>query len=253
MEIPLADFKLTGPIRQLRFIGDLRGTFYLDDLRFKLAPGHGPVAALWEHDLPDTLIASSTELAVEATVRLTRFEADGPPPQVRADLSALGGAAALPLTAVNRETYRLDTRLDLEGVAPGRHRLWVRVEQTTSGGRHWQRLWHPIFLQLPDLTILDEALAQGWRLIGGAGAQVLGLVADGPVFNGAAAMAVQAQAENFFTPWSIELWPPEPVARGGRTGQTRPGRLGKRPACPAQRSNDNLRVITAPPARRRYR
>ena len=216
VELPLSAFGLTGPIRRLRFVGDLTGTFYLDDLRFKLAQQRNPVAAIWTHDLPGA-ITSGNQLEIKATVRLTRFAPDGSAPIVSADLSALGGPNDLALIA-DGDTYRLDTHLDLEGVPLGPHRIWVRVEQLTAAGRHWQRLSHLISILPPDLLILDDAFADGWQLVGEGGAHVLGLRDTGPVFNGRAAATIEAEPANFYTPWAIELQPPVPVERGGWAG-----------------------------------
>jgi len=61
-------------------------------------------------------------------------------------------------------------------------------------------------------TILDESLAEGWRMVGNQGAQVLGSSEDSPVFNGAKATAIEAEPTSKYGLWSLELLPPQPVA-----------------------------------------
>lgn len=70
----------------------------------------------------------------------------------------------------------------------------------------------------PDLPILEDDLAAGWRAIGTMGAQVLGPRADGPVFNGEKAMAVQARRQDLFPRWSVALLPPQKLMRPGFAG-----------------------------------
>jgi glucose/arabinose dehydrogenase len=217
VEIPLADFTLrSDPVQKILFTGDLSGTFYLDDLRFRLDRDRSPIAALWEQDLLEA-VTEGGELDVAATVHVTRVEV-GATVRVTADLSALGGPAALPLTQLDDDTYRLDTHLDLGGVAKGEHHLFVRIEQETASGRQWVRLSHTVTVLPQDLRILDDGLATGWQLTGNHGAEVLGSMSDGPVYNGQQALAVHVKPENFFTNWQVELLPPETIDRLGFAG-----------------------------------
>jgi len=69
-----------------------------------------------------------------------------------------------------------------------------------------------------DLPVLEDDLAAGWRAIGTQGAQVLGAKADGPVFNGEKAMAVQAHRQALFPRWSVALVPPQQLMHPGFAG-----------------------------------
>jgi hypothetical protein len=94
----------------------------------------------------------------------------------------------------------------------------VRIEQVTSSGRQWVRLSHVLTVLPQDLCIFDEGLAAGWQLTGERGAEVLGSTLDGPVFNGKEALAVSVKPDNFFTNWSVGLWPPATIERLGFAG-----------------------------------
>ena len=60
-------------------------------------------------------------------------------------------------------------------------------------------------------TILDESLAEGWRMVGNQGAQALGLTEDSPIFDGARAAAVEVKPAIRYINWSLELLPPQSV------------------------------------------
>ena len=178
---------------------------------------YSPITAVWEHDLPDA-IARPNGLSFANTVRLTHYEQNSPAPVVTINLSTLGGPTALELTPVDQETYKLDTHLDLQGVPFGLHHVQLRIEQVTPEGLQSQQFSHPIIISPPDFPIFDETFANDWRLVDAGGTQALDLDTEGPVFNGTAALAIQVEPENFFTPWALELLPPAPVDRATRAG-----------------------------------
>ncbi len=56
-----------------------------------------------------------------------------------------------------------------------------------------------------DFAILDESLADGWRLVGDKGAQSLGLNGGAPVFYGSKTTAAEAQPPTKIINWSLDL------------------------------------------------
>ena len=66
-----------------------------------------------------------------------------------------------------------------------------------------------------DFAILDESLADGWRLVGDKGAQSLGLNGGAPVFYGSKATAVEAQPPTKIINWSLDLLASLSVAQQG--------------------------------------
>ncbi|NKB66550.1 MAG: T9SS type A sorting domain-containing protein [Candidatus Latescibacteria bacterium] len=199
---------------------DAEGSLYVgSDARAPviLKVTHSPVSGSWEHDLPDALGAGGV-LRAQATVQIERLDESGGAPRLIADLSDLGGPAALPLTAVDETTFQLDTRLDLGGIEPGVYSLRVFLEQEAGDRTHRFQLNQRIAILPPDLPILDDALGAGWQLAGNKGAQVLALAADGPVFHGKSSTPVRVEPENFFTPWALELQPPDVLDLFGLAG-----------------------------------
>jgi glucose/arabinose dehydrogenase len=191
------------------------------------------IRGTWENNLPDA-VTVGTVFEVQATVQIDRLSAEGGTPQLTADLSALGGPAAVPLVEEGDNTYRIDTRLDLEGLPTGVYPLRVLIQQEVGGRVYRFELVKHITILPLDLFILDDGLTPGWRLIGEKGAQVLGTTSNGPVFNGQMATAVQVEPKNFFTYWSLELQPPTTVPRLGFAGLRfafHPGNVEK-PAVP---------------------
>ena len=68
-------------------------------------------------------------------------------------------------------------------------------------------------------TVLDESLAEGWRMVGDQGAHALGLTGDSPVFDGAKAAAVEVKPAIRDINWSLELLPPQSIASQSVTRQ----------------------------------
>ena len=202
---------------RVRIEQDIEGRLRAFDL-FKIITLLPPeISGSWQHDLPDAVRLGSA-LNVGATVQVEQLAAGGGGLRLTADLSELGGPDALPLEAIDETTYRLDARLDLEGLSGGTYQLRVRLEQDFKGEVLVFELFKDIALLPPDLPILDDELAGGWRLAAEQDAQMLGPTADGPVFNGQTAMAVQGDPPNFFTLWSLELRPLSAVERFGFAG-----------------------------------
>ncbi|MBM3276763.1 MAG: hypothetical protein FJY95_01595 [Candidatus Handelsmanbacteria bacterium] len=98
--------------------------------------------------------------------------AGGEAPQVNADLSALGGPAALPLRATGEGEYQLEAELP-QARAAGRQRITVTITQQTGADLLQTRLSHWVAV-LPgeDLALAGEDLAGGWQLSGTGGADV---------------------------------------------------------------------------------
>jgi hypothetical protein len=135
-----------------------------------------------------------------------------------ADLSALGGPASLPLTPAGDDTYTLDVRLHLADLSYGEHLISVLLQQEVDGKLHSVTFQHVLFLVPRDLSILNDALTNGWQITADWGAIVLGSTADGPVFHGKTATAVHTELVGLLDKWRLELWTPEKVDRFGFAG-----------------------------------
>ena len=159
--------------------------------------------------MPDTLSIGDA-LQVHATVSVERLVPDGGPPRLTADLSSLGGSAALPLVALDDQTYQLDTRLKTADLPKGLYNVVVRLEQEIDGVFKGIDFIHSISLLPPDLSVFDESVAADWQLVGNSGAQIQ-VTGDGPIFYGTRTVAVEAEPKNFYTPWTIEFRPTAPV------------------------------------------
>ena len=177
---------------------------------------YSPIGGSWEHQIPDTLSIGDA-LQVHATVRVERLIPDGGPPRLIADLSSLGGSAALPLVALDDQTYQLDTRLETADLPKGLYKVVVRLEQEVDGVFKGINFIHPITLLPSDLSVFDERVAANWQLIGDSNAQMQ-VTGDGPIFYGTRTVAVEAEPKNFYTPWTIEFRPTAPVDPLGFAG-----------------------------------
>ena len=198
---------------------DAEGSLYVtsdnrNNLVIKIT--YSPIGGSWEPQMPDTLSVGDA-LQVRATVHVERLIADGGPPRLTADLSSLGGPAALPLIALDDQTYQLDTRLATADLPKGLYKVVVRLEQAVDGIFKGIDFIHSIALLPPDLSVFDESLAADWQLVGDKGAQVQ-TTGDGPTFYGTRTVAVEAEPKNFYTPWTIEFRPTAPVDPLGFAG-----------------------------------
>lgn len=87
---------------------------------------HSQIGGTWLPDLP-TSVRLTGPIDVKATVNIERLAEGGSEPRVTADLSALGGPMAMPLTPSGTGTYVLDVQLTAERV--GAWEIVVRIEQ----------------------------------------------------------------------------------------------------------------------------
>lgn len=87
---------------------------------------HSLIGGTWQPDFPRSVVLAGP-IDITATVRIERLVEEGSEPRVTADLSALGGPAAVPLTPSGTDTYVLDVQLIAEAV--GAWEVVVRIEQ----------------------------------------------------------------------------------------------------------------------------
>ena len=166
--------------------------------------GLSSVFAQWQHAPPDTLVAGSA-IDLGITVELLRFDPQGEPPELVADLSALGGPAAVPLRRVEGNAYVLETSVQIEA-SNGVKEVPVRIAQNTDKGMGQMTLPARIVV-LPgeDLVVLDDALLEGWRALGSLGAGTPQFSDTGPVFEGALAGAVATNPLTTAQGWLLSL------------------------------------------------
>ena len=177
---------------------------------------HSLIGGSWEHNLPDDL-SLGKPLDIRATVRVERLDPDGGPPRLTADLSAFGGPAALPLTAVDENTYQLEAHLETQGLPRGIYQVAVRIEQEIRGTIRSFDILKEIVLLPTDLPVFNDALAANWQVVGNGGARIEDAT-DGPVFHGAHATTVLTEPKNFFTPWTVDFRPDTPIDPLGFAG-----------------------------------
>ena len=174
------------------------------------------VPPAWRHDLPGALVRGET-VDLHSTVHVDPFDPNGGPPQVTANLSSIGGPDHVTLSPVGDGDYLLETRLDVAAVV-GPHEIIVRLKQEVAGVARFFDFTHTLIVAPPDLSVLDDVLSQGWSFTGLDGAEVLGALSDGPIFNGRVAHGVQVAPLSLFGNWSINLVPETPVEREGFVG-----------------------------------
>ncbi|MEW6754877.1 MAG: FG-GAP-like repeat-containing protein [Candidatus Latescibacterota bacterium] len=136
------------------------------DQQIRVIEGQGtyhPVAATaYGFDLPDSVLAGGA-LTAQARVHPALFEADARIERVVADLSDLGGPAAVPLVDQGDGGYRLAPIAVQVSAPAGKRRVSVLVEQATSVGTAWTRLvTHVLVAPREDLPIFDDGPAPGW-------------------------------------------------------------------------------------------
>ena len=134
VEVPLWAFApLEEPIESIRFFGNLRGTFYLDDIELVSALFPPPrLVADWQSALPDSAIAGD-ELVLREHLRVTSPVSDGPVPEVLVDLSELGGDTEVALERVGAGLYQLTGTLSA-GVPNGLKSVRIHLRQETPDG-----------------------------------------------------------------------------------------------------------------------
>lgn len=170
----------------------------------------------WRHDLPGALLAGE-QRRLQSTVHVEPFSPDGNPPRVTADLRSIGGPERVVLTPVGADDYLLEAPINVPGLV-GPHQILVHLEQEVGGILRSFDFEHTILIVPPDLSVLDDRLAGEWTFAGIDGAAVLGPTAEGPIFNGRVAHAVQAAPPSLFGNWNVDLAPAAPVGREGFVG-----------------------------------
>ena len=206
VEIPLQHFTWPeNPIKTFHFFGNVRGTFYLDDMHL-VAARPCPLAASWTHAA--AAAAAGTAFDLELSVRLERGDASGQEPRLSADLSELGGPPDVPLRPAGASTYHLRSALQLPPDS-GQRQLRVRIEQTV-GEKTWNLHLSRALLLLPtaDLPLFADGFSSSWQL-DYAHSAALDLAAREQVFEGSSSLAVDA--DNFTVEWST----PAPVEAAG--------------------------------------
>ena len=168
----------------------------------------------WEQLPPDTLL-SGRAAELRARVRLERLAADGEQPELVADLSALGGGAAVSLTPVDENLYELRATLPVD-VSNGLKEVRVRITQNTPQGAALMLLPAAIVV-LPgtNLLVLDDALSPGWQGRGFLGASTPDFETSGPVFQGQHAGILEVKPRSNRINWSMTLTTDELVETAG--------------------------------------
>ena len=80
---------------------------------------------------------------LEATIRVERFDPEGEPPVVTADLSAFGGSDAQPLEPNADGDYRLQEILPVER-SNGQAEVIIWIRQRNDAGLHSVKLIHAV-------------------------------------------------------------------------------------------------------------
>jgi glucose/arabinose dehydrogenase len=175
------------------------------------------VDGMWEHNLPDVVV-TGTDFKMEAQVRLTRLAMNRDEPQVTADLSAFGETQAVPLVATGNDIYKLEVTLPVVGPSGDRTVSITVVQDPTLEA--YRLHFSKTISVLPggDIKIVDDAFAAGWQVVGSQGAAPPVLSAVGPVYAGQQAMTIVAAPGDYFTNWTVEFRPPEPIDPLGFTG-----------------------------------
>lgn len=174
------------------------------------------VPPMWSHDLPNALLAGE-QVRLQSTVHVEPFSPDGSAPRVTANLTSIGGPERVALVPVGADDYLLEAPIRVPGIV-GAHEIRVRLEQEVGGVLRAVDFDHTILIVPPDLSVLDDRLAGDWAFDGIDGAAVLGPTADGPIFHGRVAHAVQAAPPSLFGNWNVDLAPATPVGREGFVG-----------------------------------
>ena len=174
----------------------------------------GPLMGQWEVGPPDTVLAGQP-LDLSAAIALTRFDREAAEPIVSADLSALGGSAETPLTALGDGRYRLEAAL-AGAEANGRKQIVVSVAQNTAEGPFEIELSRKlVVLPAEDLAIADDELAPGWTANAGLGLDSFDFDGSGPVFTGTAAGVLTGDPLTRMLPWQLDMEPPAPIETVG--------------------------------------
>ena len=163
VEVPLWAFApLEEPIESIRFFGNLRGTFYLDEIELVSALFPPPrLVANWQSALPDSALAGA-ELVLRERLRVTSPVPDGPAPRVFADLSALGGTSEIELERIGKELYQLTGTLYADvpnGLKPVRIHL---RQETPDGPLETTLVKELVVLPVADQVIFADQYGENW-------------------------------------------------------------------------------------------
>ena len=128
---------------------------------------HAVQPSVWEGVIPDSVTAGATaDFSVQ--IRPALFAPDATVVNVTADLSDLGGPAAISLVDAGDGSYRMES-LSFAVTAPAGSRvISFAIEQSTPMGLHWSEVSRTIQV-LPaawpseDLVIFADELADGWQ------------------------------------------------------------------------------------------
>ena len=204
VEVPLWAFApLEEPIESIRFFGNLRGTFYLDDIELVSALFPPPrLVADWQSALPDSALAGD-ELVLREHLRVTSPVSDGPVPEVLADLSELGGDTEVALERVGAGLYQLTGTLSAD-VPNGLKSVRIHLRQETPDGPLETTLVKElVVLPVADQVIFADQYGENWTQGFTSNVEV-----DEQVFAGTWAQTLVAEA---FTLEYKPLMPVEPV------------------------------------------
>ena len=204
VEVPLWAFApLEESIESIRFFGNLRGTFYLDEIELVSALFPPPrLVADWQSALPDSALAGA-ELILRERLRVTSPVPDGPEPRVFADLSALGGTSEVELERIGKELYQLTGTLYADvpnGLKPVRIHLY---QETPDGPLETTLVKELVLLPVADQVIFADQYGENWTQGFTSNVEV-----DEQVFAGTWAQALVAEA---FTLEYKPLVPVDPV------------------------------------------
>ena len=163
VEVPLWAFApLEEPIESIRFFGNLRGTFYLDDIELVSALFPPPrLVADWQSALPDSALAGD-ELVLRERLRVTSPVPNGPVPEVFADLSALGGDTEMELERVDAGLYQLTGTLFAD-VPNGLKSVQIHIRQETPDGPLETTIVKElVLLPVADQVIFADQYGENW-------------------------------------------------------------------------------------------
>ena len=163
VEVPLWAFApLEEPIESIRFFGNLRGTFYLDDIALVSALFPPPrLVADWQSALPDSALAGD-ELVLREHLRVTSPMPDGSVPEVFADLSELGGDTEVALERVGAGLYQLTGPLSAD-VPNGLKSVRIHLRQETPDGPLETTLVKElVVLPVADQVIFADQYGENW-------------------------------------------------------------------------------------------
>ena len=163
VEVPLWAFApLEELIESIRFFGNLRGTFYLDEIELVSALFPPPrLTADWQSALPDSALAGA-ELVLRERLRVTSPIPDGPAPRVFADLSALGGTSEVELERIGAGLYQLMGTLTADvpnGLKPVRIHL---RQETPDGPLETMLVKELVLLPVADQIIFADQYGENW-------------------------------------------------------------------------------------------